>query len=226
MQSFLEQRRIYKQLEKQIVISHEKPEDVRTHERRYWYHGEGGLGSEDREPDDGEAAAKRREHGHRTTIGGPTLEPRHATRQHLEREGDVERADYDPYVQADPYTINTRDTMGGDTDMMVTGVERERPARRGLSNSSGTTEGEEPEMEKIILVTYEGDTDPMDPHNWSFPCRVACTTLLGFLGSLVLFSSTIDASALTSTRALFHTSFELETVPTGEFLSFLGLSQV
>lgn len=58
MQSFLEQRRIYKQLEKQIVIKHDQPEDVRTHERRYWYQGEEGLGSEDREPDDGEAAEK------------------------------------------------------------------------------------------------------------------------------------------------------------------------
>lgn len=79
MQSFLEQRRIYKQLEKQIVIKHDQPEDVRTHERRYWYQGEEGLGSEDREPDDGEAAEKRRQHGNRTIMTGPALEPRHTT---------------------------------------------------------------------------------------------------------------------------------------------------
>lgn len=233
MQSFLEQRRIYKQLEKQIVIKHDKPEDIRTHERRYWYRGEGGLGSEDREPDDGEAAAKRREHGHRTIIAGPTLEPRHSTRQHLEREGDVETADYNPSVQTDPYTINTRDTLGGNTDMMVTGIERERPRHgRQLPRRSSTANGVERsrwsvdedddggdmDMEKILLVTYEGDTDPMDPHNWSFTCRAACTTLLGFVSTIVLFSSTIDASVLTSTRQLFNTSFELETVPTGEFV--------
>lgn len=232
MQSFLAQRRIYKQLEKQIVIKHDKSENILTHERRYWYRREGGLGSEDREPNDGEAAAKRREHGHRTIIAGPTLEPRHSTRQHLEREGDVETADYNPSVQTDPYTINTRDTLGGNTDMMVTGIVRERPRHgRQLPRRSSTTNGVEgsrwsvdededdgdEDMEKILLVTYEGDTDPMDPHNWSFACRAAYTTLLGCVSTAVLFSSTIDASVVISTKHLFNTSFELQTVPTGKF---------
>lgn len=232
MQSFLEQRRIYKQLEKHIVINHDKPEDIRTHERRYRYRGEGGLASEDREPDDGEAAAKRREHGHRTIIAGPTLEPRHSTRQHLEREEDVETADYNPSIQMDPYTINTRVTLGGNTDMMVTGIDRERPrCGRQLPRRTSIANGVErsrwsidedgdagdEDMEKILLVTYEGDTDPMDPHNWSFACRAACTTLLGLVSTTILFSSTIDASVLTSTRRLFNSSFELEAVPTGEF---------
>ncbi|KAJ5085428.1 hypothetical protein N7532_010199 [Penicillium argentinense] len=233
MQSFLDQRRFYKQLETQIVVKHEQSEDVRTHERRYWYRGEGGLGSEDREPDNGEPARRRREHGHRTIISGPTLEPRHSVREHLEREGDVEQADYAPEVQADPYTINTRDTMGGNVDMMVTGVERERTrqAVNGTTNgtANGTTDGVDgashgdPEKEKIVLVMYEGDTDEMDPHNWTFTCRVACTTLVSLLASLVLWSSTIDTSALTSTRKLYQTSFELQSVPTAMYLIGLGI---
>ncbi|KAJ5575192.1 hypothetical protein N7450_009091 [Penicillium hetheringtonii] len=241
MQSFLAQRRIYKQLEKQIVIKHDKSENILTHERRYWYRREGGLGSEDREPNDGEAAAKRREHGHRTIIAGPTLEPRHSTRQHLEREGDVETADYNPSVQTDPYTINTRDTLGGNTDMMVTGIVRERPRHgRQLPRRSSTTNGVEgsrwsvdededdgdEDMEKILLVTYEGDTDPMDPHNWSFACRAAYTTLLGCVSTAVLFSSTIDASVVISTKHLFNTSFELQTVPTAVFLIGLGMGSM
>lgn len=149
---------------------------------------------------------------------GPALEPRHSTRKHLEREGDVEWADYDPSVQTEPYTINTRFTLGGGPDMIVTGIDRERPVHpnRASTNSTGASTDGEPEMEKIGLVTYESDTDPIDPHNWSFACRVSCTTLLAFLGSLVLMSSIIDASALKSMRKLFDTSFELETVPTGE----------
>lgn len=44
----------------------------------------------------------------------------------MERDGDVERVDMDPEFNVDPYTINSRDTIGSDLEMVVTGVERER----------------------------------------------------------------------------------------------------
>lgn len=200
------------------MVKHEDPNDVWTHERRYWY-GEGELHSEDREPGDGAAASRRREHGQRTFISGPALEPHHTTRSHLERDGDVERADVDPEFQVDPWSINTRDSLGGEADIMVTGVERDR--RRDTGDFDGETLGgedgnREPEKEnKLIVVTFEGDTDPMDPHNWSFTRRVLVTLLLSFLEGVVLWSSTIDATALVSTRQLYRTSNEIQTIPTG-----------
>ena len=215
MQSFLEQRRIYKQLERQIVVKRESPNDVWTHERRYWYPEGGGIRSEERDPDDGEPAARRREHGQRTMISGPALEPRHSVRAHLGREEDIERQDCHPELDVDPFTINTRDTLQTETDMMVTGVEGQRP-RRGTGVSATSTESSDygDEKEKIVIVTYEGDCDPADPHNWSFLARCATTLLISLLGAIVLWSSTIDATALTATSKLFNTTFEVESLPT------------
>ncbi|KAJ5585093.1 uncharacterized protein N7459_004893 [Penicillium hispanicum] len=229
MQSFLEQRRIYKQLQRQILVKHEPPDDVWTHERRYYYR-DGRIDSDPRDPEGGEPEHRRREHGQRAPYSGPVLEPRHTARSHLHHQGDVERADYVPEFQADPFTINTRDTLGDRVDIMLTGVERNRPEDdRGMTDEAdGThdavmTDGESKYKDELIIVTYEGDTDPMDPHNWSFASRAATTTLLSLLGAVILWSSTIDISALNETMHLFHTDFEIETLPTAFFLICLGI---
>lgn len=210
---------MYKELEKQIVVKREDPDNIWTRERRYWY-GNDEIKSDPRESDNGALAERRRTHGHRTVVGGPTLEPRHTTRSHLERDGDVERADLDPEVQADPYTINSRDSIGGDVDMMVTGVERQTPANERPSGvpddvPDGEAEGALPKHEKLIMVSYEGDCDLMDPHNWPLLRKARCTAIISLLGALTLWSTTIDATALTTIRAIYHTTFEQQTVPTG-----------
>lgn len=223
MQSFFQYRQIYKELEKQIVVERDPPDNIRTHERRYWYRSNE-IQSEPRDPDDGAPAERRRTHGHNTVVGGPTMEPRHTTRSHLERDGDVERADLDPEVQADPYTINTRDSIAASVDMMVTGVERQIPANErpgtvsdGATNevSNGPATEHLPPDEKLIMLSYEGDCDPMDPHNWPLLRRLWCTALMSLLGAVTFGSTTIDATALPSLRKTFHTAFELQTVPTG-----------
>lgn len=223
MQSFFQYRQIYKELEKQIVVERDPPDNIRTHERRYWYRNNE-IRSEPYDPNGGAPAERRRTHGHHTVVGGPTLEPRHTARSHLERNGDLERADLDPDVQADPYTINTRDSIGASVDMMVTGVERQRPANEGPDNvSDGAPNGvpdtgDSPQDKKLIMVSYEGDCDPMDPHNWPLLRRLWCTALMSLLGAVTFGSTTIDASALASLRATYHTSFELQTVPTGMWM--------
>lgn len=199
MQSYFQYKRIYKQLEKQIVTKYEKPDDVWTSEGRYSYTG-GEIESHPQEAASEEAARRASEHGHRTTMTGPAFLPRHSARQHLERDGDVERADYDPEIQADPYTINTRETLGDRTNLMLTGVER-----------AGGEYGE-----KRIVVTYEGDTDPMDPHNWTFWTRVGCTVVVSLMAFTILWSSTIDSTVNPATRKEFNTSYAVQSVPTGE----------
>ncbi|KAJ5710095.1 Major facilitator superfamily domain general substrate transporter [Penicillium malachiteum] len=215
MQSFLEQRRIYKQLERQIVIKRES-NNAWTHERRYWYPEEGGIQSEEQYPDDGVAAERRREHGQRTMISGPALEPRHHVRGHLGREQDIERQDCHPELNTEPFTINTRDAIGTEVDMMLTGVEGQRTTRNMSTYIDGCTTGsDDDEKEKIIIVTYEGDCDPADPHNWSFLSRCATTVLLSLLSAIIIWSSTIDGTAIKNTEKEFHTTFEIETLPTG-----------
>lgn len=218
MQSYFQYRRLYKQLERQIVVKREDSEHIWTHERRYWYRNET-IDSEPRDPNNGAPAERRRTHGHHTAIGGPAFEPRHTTRSHLERDRDVERADLDPEVQVDPYTINTRDSVGATVDMMVTGVERQTAADE---RSNGASDGvahrrhrrSSSVHDKVIMIGYEGDCDPVDPHNWPFHRKLLYTTIVSLLGAVALWSTTIDATALVSTRAVYHTSFELQTVPT------------
>jgi hypothetical protein len=73
-------------------------------------------------------------------------------------------------------------------------VERERdndhqslnqpmPNRVQVSDETahGRTEGEKQNV--IIVVSYDGDTDPMNPHK--LLRRVACTTLISWLESVV-----------------------------------------
>lgn len=146
----------------------------------------------------------------------------------MERDGDVERVDMDPEFNVDPYTINLRDTIGSDLEMVVTVVERERdndhqvtepsdaePSPSPDETAHGRTEGEKQNV--IIVVSYKGDTDPMDPHNWSLLRRFACTTLISWLGSVALWSSNIAPPALDETTKEFHTTFEVKSLPTGMF---------
>lgn len=222
MQSFFQNRRFRRQLEKQIVVKHDKPDNVWTRERRYFYH-EGEIQSEQRELDESEPARRRREHGQRTLITGPALHPRHTTRTHLERDGDVERADYDPEFQDDPHTINSLETLGGRVDLMLTGVERHRQGN-GKPNGTpdwaadGTINGESVQKDRLVVVTFEGDCDLMDPHNWPVPRRLACTALLSLTAATMLWATTIDAVVFTpETRKLYGTdNFAIETVPTGK----------
>lgn len=181
------------------------------------------------DPHEGAAAQRWQEHGHRTRVGGPALEV-HSARSHMERDGDVERADMDPEFNVDPYPINSRDTIGAEVDIVITGVERARYVDHQEDGGPEETETGEPraradddvdritaeeKQNTIIIFSYEGDTDPMDLYNWSFARRFVCTTLISLLGSLALWSSTINPLALTETTKLFHTSFEVQSLPTG-----------
>jgi hypothetical protein len=214
MESYRQHRKICKMIEQQFVTKHEKPENVWTHEGRYYYR-EGEIQTEPREPGDDPGAERRREHGHNTFITGPSLQPRHSVRSHIEREGDVEGAEYEPEMSADPHTINTEETLGNTADLMVTGVERNRP---GYSTDS-ESDTESAKNNKLIVVTFEGETDPMDPHNWSLKRRVLTTIITSLTACVIFWSSTIDSTALPTTKKLFHTTFEIQTLPTGTWLN-------
>ncbi|KAJ5163045.1 Major facilitator superfamily domain general substrate transporter [Penicillium coprophilum] len=218
MESIRQHRKIRRKIEQQFVTKHEKPENVWTHEGRYIYR-EGEILTEAREPSDDPSAARRREHGHRTFITGPSLQPRHTVRSHIEREGDVEGAEYDPEITNDPHTINSQETLGNTADIMLTGVERPRP---GYSTDS-ETDVESVKKNKLIIVTFEGDYDTMDPHNWPLKRRVWTTILTSMTGFVIFWSSTIDSTALTSTKKLYHTNFEVETLPTAMYLIGAGV---
>ncbi|OQE30490.1 hypothetical protein PENFLA_c003G04020 [Penicillium flavigenum] len=218
MQSFLQRRALRRKLEQQFVTKHEKPENVWTHEGQYGYR-EGEIYTHPRERSDDLAAERRREHGHRTFISGPSLQPRHTAASHLGREGDIEGAEYDPELSTDPHTINSAETLGNTPDIMVTGVERPRP---GVSTDL-ESDIESAKRNKLIVVTFEGEDDEMDPHNWTLRRRMLVTLLTALMGCVIFWSSTIDATALPETRKLYHTSFEVQALPTAMFLIGCGV---
>lgn len=166
MQSYFQSRRICKKPQKQHVTKYEDSEYLWTHEKRYWYFPGGGLVPESCDPHEGAAAQRRREHGHRTWVGGPAFEA-HTAHSHLDRDGDVERADMDPEFNVDPYTINSRDTIECEVDIVVTGVERVRYADQGEDESIEGAVYHAPrvradevvdetgeEEERVYIVTY------------------------------------------------------------------------
>ncbi|KZN92440.1 putative transporter [Penicillium chrysogenum] len=214
MQSFLQHRVLRRKLEQQFVTKHEKPENVWTHEGQYGYR-EGEIYTHPRERSDDLAAERRREHGRRTFISGPSLQPRHSAASHLGREGDIEGAEYDPDLSTDPHTINSAETLGNTPDIMVTGVERPRP---GFSTDS-ESDIESVKRNKLVVVTFEGEDDEMDPHNWTLRRRMLVTLLTALMGCVIFWSSTIDTTALPKTRKVYHTSFEVQTLPTGALIT-------
>ncbi|CAI7644318.1 unnamed protein product [Penicillium discolor] len=222
MQSILQHRRIRRKIQQQFVTKHEKPSDVWTHEGRYDYH-EGEIHSYPREPPDDWAAERRREHGHRTFISGPSLQPRHTTRSHLGREGDIEGAEMDPEIATDPHTINAEETLGNTADIMVTGVERQWPVDHATDSE---TDVESVKRNKVIIVTFEGDCDTMDPHNWTLTRRMFTTILTSLTGFVIFWSSAIDATAYTTTKKVYGTTPVIQALPTAVFLMGTGLGAV
>ncbi|KAJ5996685.1 hypothetical protein N7522_008345 [Penicillium canescens] len=121
------------------------------------------------------------------------------------------------------------------TDVMVTGIERARPGAGASTDVSGggsvgesSQEFEGSDIEwikknKLIMVTYDGECDPMDPHNWTFKRRLACTLITPGTACVIFWSSTIDTTAIVSTRALYRTNTQLQVLATTMSLVMNGL---
>ena len=143
----------------------------------------------------------------------------------MERDGDIARADLDPEFNVDPYAINSRDTIRADVDMIIMGVKRAMYASHHDGRATEDTlyeevvdqSARERKRNVLIVVSYEGDLDLMDPHNWPVPRRLAYTTLIPLIGALALFSSSMDLPALTETTQVFRTTFDVQTLPSGMF---------
>ncbi|KAF3020593.1 hypothetical protein E8E14_010174 [Neopestalotiopsis sp. 37M] len=82
-----------------------------------------------------------------------------------------------------------------------------------------TTEGGDG---NVFVVGYEGDDDPLDPHNWSFATRLKCTLILAAIGCVVGIASSIDSSAVPEAAREFGVSEVVASLGTGLFLVGFG----
>lgn len=99
--------------------------------------------------------------------------------------------------------ISTQRSEGTALGQTLTGIHvRDRTTKEG-------------EGGQVFVVGYEGDADPLNPHNWSVGVRVWATALIAGIGFVVGVASSIDASALAQASEEFGVSLVVESLATG-----------
>jgi MFS family permease len=119
---------------------------------------------------------------------------------------------------------------GGRTDMLrqvtTTSTQASRETRMGqaltgiVARDRTTREGGG--KGKVFVVGYEGESDPLNPHNWSRVTRWCATFTVASIGFIVGFASSIDSAALPQASAEFGVSEVTESLATGLFLIGFG----
>ncbi|KAL1632766.1 hypothetical protein SLS58_011329 [Diplodia intermedia] len=69
--------------------------------------------------------------------------------------------------------------------------------------------------EQVFVVGWEGESDPLNPRNWSTPKRVGVTLQISAVAFAVCAASSIDAAILPQGAAEFGVSEVAETLATG-----------
>ncbi|KAL2063303.1 hypothetical protein VTL71DRAFT_5108 [Oculimacula yallundae] len=129
-------------------------------------------------------------------------------------------------------TIRTNQSFGTRMGYAMTGIEvrelseqltkrRSRATRTNTNTDSNAKD--QPVREKVFVVGYESEKDPMNPHNWSLRTRIGATILIASIGFIVGFASSIDSAALTQAAEEFGVSEVAESLATGLFLIGFGV---
>ncbi|KAI6708925.1 hypothetical protein JHW43_008532 [Diplocarpon mali] len=124
--------------------------------------------------------------------------------------------------------MKTTQSFGTRLGHAITGIEvREVPEQlsQRRSRASRTTTADvhgKAGREKVFVVGYESEKDPMNPHNWSYGKRIGCTILIASIGFIVGFASSVDSAALTQAAEDFGVSEVAESLATGLFLIGFG----
>ncbi|KAF9638204.1 Major facilitator superfamily [Lasiodiplodia theobromae] len=100
-------------------------------------------------------------------------------------------------------TVRTQYTARAALGHSLTGIEaRDRRTHEGKG-------------EQVFVVGWEGDSDPLNPRNWSTPKRVGVTLQIAAVAFAVCAASSIDAAILPQGAAEFRVSEVAETLATG-----------
>ncbi|KAL2219667.1 major facilitator superfamily domain-containing protein [Thermoascus aurantiacus ATCC 26904] len=202
MQSYLQYRGFRRQLETQIVQEdQEKPSKP-----------DGRGDSQDRGVSPGEEGrtGRSRNVGRSRTL---RICP-HSERLDMEPTGDIDQADFQTEIEGNVSTINTREAMGNTVSLTVRGVEVP-PTQTATNDIPGGDD-------KMLVVSFEGEDDPMDPHNWTLPRRLVCTFIVCLTGAAVEFGTVIDSPHMEQAAQGVGTQLEPRYLLTGMFLIGLG----
>ncbi|KAF2801608.1 major facilitator superfamily transporter [Mytilinidion resinicola] len=75
----------------------------------------------------------------------------------------------------------------------------------------------------VFVVGWDGEDDPMNPHNFSQLVRVGTTLMVAAIAFVVTASSSIDAAILPQAAAEFGVSEVVEALATGNYLIGFGI---
>lgn len=117
--------------------------------------------------------------------------------------------------------VSTLRTFGTHMGVVLTGVNvRDRTTKEG---GGGKGEGDEKkDDDQVFVVSWEGDDDDLNPHNWSSPRRWFVTVNVALIAAVVGIASSIDSSALMPASMEFHVSEVVESLATGLYLAGFG----
>lgn len=100
--------------------------------------------------------------------------------------------------------IETHRTTGTQVGISLTGID---------VRSRRTAEGRE--LGKVFVVGYDGNKDPMSPHNWPLRKRIFATANVGIIALVVGTAASIDSAAIPQAAAAFGVSEVVEALATG-----------
>ncbi|CAO1605739.1 hypothetical protein XANCAGTX0491_009245 [Xanthoria calcicola] len=221
MQSFLQYRRFRRHVQAQYERDREKARAIgqeKNHDRSKSTspdsstvaHAAGDSPIEDRrDPEKGEQATSRGSEGCEVPASAE-----HAFESHHSMQP-VNTTDTRSDMTSTSHAA-TQGSMGTNLGTALTGINvRDRTTQEGRSDT--TVHGN-----KIFVVGYEGDRDPLNPHNWSYGTRIWATVNIAFIGWIVGFASSVDSAALVQASEDFGVSEVVESLATGLFLVGFG----
>ncbi|KAH7138634.1 major facilitator superfamily domain-containing protein [Dendryphion nanum] len=113
-------------------------------------------------------------------------------------------------------THKSHRSLGATLGQALTGIAvRRRKTHEGGCNNNTSSH--------IFVVGYEGDHDPLNPHNWSYTRRIAATAMIASIGFVVGIASSIDSSALRLAAEDFGVSEVVQSLATGLYLAGFGV---
>jgi MFS family permease len=96
----------------------------------------------------------------------------------------------------------------------------------GIKARRASVNGAQIESEDLVVfvVGYEGEDDPLKPHNWRFRTRILATVNIGIVALVAGMASAIDSATISRASEEFGVSKVVESLATGLFLVGFGCS--
>ncbi|KAH0281383.1 MFS general substrate transporter, partial [Aureobasidium melanogenum] len=242
MQSLLQYRRFRRTLEAQIETDRNRTRALDRANQDLPPIDTSRAADAEKDVERGESTASSGEHTavDQATLGATAEDPSRQTGPEEEEEKydiGLDREPSDPGERRDQLPPNSHDMEArrrqGDADLSR--ISTTKSGRSGLSRT-GTALGQiltgvkvrkrqedEGGDGNVFIVDFQGDKDPLNPHNWSWGIRIYITFLVAGIGFVVGVASSIDSLAIQPASQEFGISEVAESLATGLYLIGFGV---